>query len=179
MKALIFDTETTDLISNTLLADKHQPRVIEFFGQIVEDDGTILDNLEFRCNPGIVIPPKITEITGITNDDVKDEPPFAFFEPRIRKLMEQAQAVVAHNLSYDFTVMNMEMNRIQEAGLWPWPKIKICTVEETEHIKGHRLNLTSLHEHLFGVGFANAHSARHDVEALTRCWLQMRAIELV
>ena len=172
MRALLFDTETTDLIHNSLISDKTQPRIIEFYGHVIEDDGTVLDQLEFRCNPGIRIPPKITEITGISNADVNDKPPFRHRVPEIQRLMNWADAVVAHNLAYDYAVVNQEMKRMGSE--LKWPKIKVCTVQETEWFKGFRLSLSNLHEHLFGEGFENAHRAKNDVDALTRCWLHMR-----
>lgn len=179
MKVLLFDTETTDLIANSLLADNHQPRVIEFYGQVVDEaTGEVLHRCEFLCNPGIPVPALITKITGITTDDVKNEPPFRSFEKELRLLFSQADAAVAHNLKYDWQVLNMEFKR---NGLAPldWPPILICTVEETEWFKGHRLKLQDLHSHLFGENFADAHRARNDVEALTRCWLRMKEQELV
>jgi DNA polymerase-3 subunit alpha len=174
MRALIFDTETTDLISNSLLPEKHQPKVIEFFGHIVEDDGTVVRELEFLCNPGHRLEKITTDITGITNDMVADQPPFMAFEGDVRGLIGEADAVVAHNLSYDFDVVNFELKRCGTMDLVRWPRIRICTVQETEWFKGYRLNLSALHEHLFGVPFSGAHRARADVEALTRCYVELR-----
>jgi len=177
MKALLFDTETTDLISNTLRDLKHQPRVIEFFGHIVDDSGKVHAKLEFLCDPGIPLPPQITEITKLTDKDLKGKPAFSHYLPEIRALMSKAEAVVAHNLAYDFRVLNFEFARAGKEA--KWPVRRICTVAETEYMKGFRLNLTALHEELFGEPFANAHRARDDVAALTRCWLELRKREIV
>lgn len=174
MRALIFDTETTDLISNTVLAEKHQPKVIEFFGQIVEDDGTVVRELEFLCNPGHKLEKVTTDITGIKDEQVRDQPPFSHFEAQVRSLIGEADAVVAHNLSYDFNMINFELQRCGTMELVQWPKIRICTVQETEWFKGYRLNLSALHEHLFGEPFTGAHRARVDVQALTRCYVELR-----
>lgn len=174
MRALIFDTETTDLISNSLLPEKHQPKIIEFFGHIVEDDGTVIRELDFLCNPGHRLEKITTDITGITNDMVADKPPFLAFEAEVRGLIGEADAIVAHNLSYDFDVVNFEFKRCGTMDQARWPKIRICTVQETEWFKGHRLSLSALHEHLFGEPFSGAHRARVDVAALTRCYLELR-----
>jgi DNA polymerase III epsilon subunit-like protein len=175
MKALIFDTEATQLVTNSLVKEQHQPRIIEFFGQIVDDEGTIHEELEFMCNPGISIPEKVTEITGIKDEDVAGAQPFATFAGQVKEIIERADAVVAHNLSYDWFVVNQEMDR--NGVKVDWPKIRICTVEETEWIKGFRLNLSALHEHLFDEPFSGAHRAREDVGALTRCYLELRRLE--
>jgi DNA polymerase III epsilon subunit-like protein len=172
MKALIFDTETTDLISNSLLADNHQPRVIEFFGQLVDvPKGKVLDVLEFTCNPGIPIPKKVTEITGLTDADVRDSPPFPEYASAVEALLAKAGAAVAHNLSYDLQVLGFEFRRMKRE--LKWPPAMICTVQETQFLKGMRLSLSNLHLTLFGEEFKGAHRARQDVEALTRCFLEM------
>lgn len=55
-----------------------------------------------------------------------------------------------------------------------WPERLVCTVEATEHLKGHRLSLTKLYEHLFpGENFPGAHRAKADVQALVRCYVEM------
>jgi hypothetical protein len=46
-----------------------------------------------------------------------------------------------------------------------WPD-KICTVEQTVHLKGYRVSLSVLHETLFGMPFTGAHRAKVDVSAL-------------
>jgi DNA polymerase III epsilon subunit-like protein len=89
----------------------------------------------------------------------------------LKKFIEGHDEVVAHNLSYDKSMVDCEMKR---AGLTvDWPEL-ICTVEATEHIKGHRLNLTSLHELLMGEAFSGAHRAEADVRALANCFRALR-----
>jgi DNA polymerase III epsilon subunit-like protein len=78
--------------------------------------------------------------------------------------------VIAHNLSYDRDMLNIEFQRLGHFIAWP---PGLCTVEQSVHYKGYRLNLTGLHEYLFGQPFAGAHRARPDVEALTRCCVEM------
>lgn len=174
MRVTILDTETTDLITNSLISDEHQPRVKEFYAIQTDDNEVNLGELEFMCNPGVPIPPESTKITGITDAMVKNEPPFPEFNERVRDFIESAEAVVAHNVSYDRDVIDMEFKR---AGLEPicWPKL-ICTVEETEWLKGYRLNLTALHMELFNETFPEAHRAKQDVWALKRCYHHMRTM---
>jgi DNA polymerase-3 subunit alpha len=174
MRSLIFDTETTELIANSLLPDLHQPRIVEFFGHVVEDDGTVLDELEFMCNPGVPIPEESAKITGIKSEDVQNLPPFKEFEGKVRSLIGGATAIVGHNLAFDWDVLNLELKRTGTLEMVRWPAIRICTVEETEWFKGFRLSLSGLHEHLFGSPFEGAHRAKNDVQALTRCFLELR-----
>ena len=50
---------------------------------------------------------------------------------------------------------------------------RVCTVQKTMHFQQRRLTLTNLHQELFGVPFEGAHRARHDVEALFRCYEEL------
>lgn len=171
MRALIFDTETSDLIGNSLLADRHMPHIIEFYGCIVNEEGDVVEELDFLCKPPQPISETTTRITGITQEDVKDAPPFSHFADKVFELIESADTVVAHNLSYDKEVVNVEAKRLGREVAWPVDLV--CTVEQTEHLKGHRLSLSALHEYLFGEPFTGAHRARVDVEALAQCYLEL------
>lgn len=173
MRAFIFDTETTGLVKNSLIPLASQPRIIEFFGQTVDDEtGQVIEEIEFFCNPGIDLPPEITRITGIKPEDIKGAPQFAGFCGKVQEAIEGADAVVAHNLSFDMALVEADCLRCSANPAWP--ARLICTVEQTEWIKGHRLSLTDLHQYLFDEPFKGAHRARHDVEALTRCYLELR-----
>lgn len=173
MKCFIYDVETTGLVKNSLIPIQSQPRIIELFGHTVEDStGEVLDELEFFCTPGIDLDPMITRITGIKPEDLKDANPFRFYSQRVCQMIAAADAVVAHNLSFDMALVEADCQRCM---LLPdWPARLVCTVEATEWIKGHRLSLGALHEELFGEPFKGAHRARTDVEALTRCYLELR-----
>lgn len=170
MRSLLLDTETTDLITNSLQPLERQPRIIEFFGlslMELEEGGT----LGFRCNPGIKIPEVVTNITGITDAMVADEPPFSTHAADVKRLIEAHDEVVAHNLSYDKAVIDIEMKR---CGLTvDWPEL-ICTVEQSIHYKGFRLSLAALYEFLFKENFTGAHRAETDVRAMARCFIEMR-----
>lgn len=171
MRTLVFDTETTDLISNSLLSEKHQPQIIEFCGLVYDDQAQELEGLEFFCDPGKPLPDEVTRITGIKAEDLRGAPRFEAVADRIVALIESADSVVAHNLSYDMAVVDFELARLGRRARWPADRV--CTVEQTEHLKGHRLKLADLHALLFGEPFAGAHRARVDVEALARCYHEL------
>jgi DNA polymerase III epsilon subunit-like protein len=173
MRALIFDTETTGLVGNSLLNTDQQPRILEFFGHIVERDGTVLEELEFMCNPGVPVTSEITRITGIKSEDVKGLPGFREYAPQLARLLGKAEAMVAHNLAFDYAVTRYEFERLNIHV--QWPLVRICTVAETEWMLGRRMKLIELHEALFGEPFTGAHRARTDVEALTRCYVELCA----
>jgi len=171
-RVCVFDTETTGLVANSLIRDDQLPNITEFYGAIINEAGETVEVLESLINPGRPISDEIVRITGITDELVKDAPRFPEFSPQLAEFIESADAVVAHNLSYDMFVVESEMSR---AGMGiKWPVVRICTVEATEWMKGFRLSLTMLHEELFGEAFASAHRARTDVEALVRVFNELR-----
>lgn len=171
-KTLVFDTETTALVANSLISEKHQPHIIEFYGCIVDESGAVTKELDFLCDPGVPVTDEITRITGIKPSDVKGQSSFKDRAKEVHELICEADSVVAHNLSFDMSVVDSEFSRIGAST--SWPKIRVCTVEETEWFKGYRLSLSALHEHLFGKAFAGAHRAKVDVMALVRCFNELR-----
>lgn len=172
MKALIFDCETTGLIKNRLVPLDQQPRIIELFMHLVDNQsGETLEELEFFCDPGIQIDSIITRITGIKPEQLRGQPAFRNFAPQVVEMIGKADALVAHNLSFDMAMVENDLKRAGHEA--KWNHRLICTVEQTEWIRGHRLNLSALHEELFGEPFAGAHRARVDVDALTRCFLEL------
>jgi DNA polymerase-3 subunit alpha (Gram-positive type) len=168
---LIFDTETTDLVHNSLRPLGKQPKLIEFFGLRLNRDMEEIGAIQQLINPGIPIPEEITKITSITNDMVKEAPMVHEVISDLVKIIENNDTVVAHNLSYDMSIMNFEGLRCG----WQikWPKHLVCTVEATEWMKGHRLKLASLYEELFGETFENAHRAENDVRATARIFVEL------
>lgn len=175
MLVCAFDTETTDLFPNSLVNEKHMPRVIEFYGEIFDDQtGETVKELEFLCHPGHKLEAITTKITGLTDADLVGKQPFASHALEVIDLINAAEGATAHNLSYDRDVVEVELRRISKEGLLKWPSQMICTVEETVHFKGHRLKLSDLHEHLFGEPFEGAHRAKVDVKAQIRCYLELK-----
>lgn len=182
MKALIFDTETTDLLERTHLINLNkQPYITEFYGSIVDlTNGELISEYDTLIKVPVELKEKIVKITGITNDMLVDQHPFSFHAPSIKAFIETegVDIAIAHNLSFDLEMLQVEFERLGMEV--KWPKRKVCTVEATIFFKGFRLNLQGLHEYLFGTKFAEAHRAKHDVGALTRCSLELyRRGELV
>jgi len=179
MKACIFDTETTGLIKNRTLKLDKQPSIIEFYGCIVnlktgkvskEFDTFIKPPKPLADKPAFGEKKTITEITGITNEMLEGAPTFFEVAPQIIKLFSGTDVGIAHNASFDKEMISIEMER---AGFsLKWPRL-ICTVEQTVAIKGIRLSLSALHLELFDEEFKGAHRAKVDVQALTRCCVEL------
>lgn len=169
MKALIWDTETTGLVK-PLLPPEKQPEIIEYFGAMYE---FVLKKKPKRSKPlHILFKPKgkiseeITRITGIKPEDVAHAKGFEVEGPKAFKHLESAPLVIGHNVKFDRDMIEIEAARLGYK--MKWPRL-MCTIEQTMHLKGYRLNLNALHTELIGQPFEGAHRAEVDVEAVARC----------
>ena len=176
MRTLVFDTETTGLVKNMLQPLDRQPHIIEFFALSLDSAGNELEKFHYLFNPGVRLENIITEITGITSEMLKNEKPFSVIAQHLLELIEVHDEVVAHNLSFDMAMIDIEMKRCGKKVKWP---NLICTVEATEYIKGHRLSMSALHDMLFDERFDGAHRAENDVRALARCFNELRKMGVV
>jgi DNA polymerase-3 subunit epsilon len=171
MIAVLYDTETTGLISNHTVKMTHQPHVIEFYGCLVDlKKEKIKQELNLLIKPPIKIEQEITNITSITDETVKNAPSFDKVSNDIFKFLEDAPLLIAHNASYDKEIIDLEAERLKRTIKWPR---MICTVEQTVSLKGTRLSLSDLYKTLFGEPFAGAHRAEADVKALLRCCVEL------
>jgi DNA polymerase III alpha subunit (gram-positive type) len=175
MKYLLFDTETTDLIANLLRPLPKQPKIFEFFGIVLEEtEEEWIEHLRFHrmWNPGEELKPKVTEITKVTNEMLAGKPKITKKDVQeLQQLFNSVDAIVAHNVTYDINVVTFEFLRQGESPIFPRA---ICTVEATEHFKGHRLRLADLYTYLFEETFEGAHRAEQDVDAMVRCFIELK-----
>ena len=169
MQIAIFDTETTGLLLSEPADIKLQPYIIEFSGVVINEDFTLLRELETFIRPPFkTLPEEITKITGIKSEQLENEPPFLAVYPLLAYFFTGIDILVAHNLPFDKGMLANELTRIEKLTQFPWPRHNICTVEKTFHINGYRLNLQRLHAEMTGSGFKDAHRAKNDVYALVR-----------
>ncbi len=166
---IIFDTETTGLVLTDVTSLSKQPRIIEFAAVKVDSKLKVVDEIDFMCNPGIEISPKITQITGITNDDLKDKEPFAAHYSELCDFFLGERSLLTHNAPFDVALLKFDLMRIDKVLQFPWPHKHICTIKETRHLKGKALKLINLYEMAMGKKLAQTHRAMDDVEALLDC----------
>jgi DNA polymerase III alpha subunit (gram-positive type) len=180
MIILALDTETTGLMESRLLPLDLQPYIIQFCGIVFDlDSANEIDRYVTFIKPPRLdaITEKITQVTRISALDVKDAPSWYEVATKIKTMIESVSAVAAHNLSYDKSMIDIEMERIGKDIVWP--ERMICTVNSTIYLTGERLNLSRLHEELMGEKFQDAHRADIDTEALVRCLVKMNAMEMI
>ena len=189
LQVIVFDTETTGLLK-TKSSDIHdQPQIIEYYGMRVvhRADGIIEKVAEFETyfKPAKTFDEAIiTKITGISNAMVKDAPSFFDKHKELLEFYKGAHRMVAHNCAFDDAMVKNEFLRLAtdemitvdefNAAIDQIQEMKrLCTVQKTMFFQQRRLTLTNLHQELFGVPFEGAHRARHDVEALFRCYEEL------
>nr|WP_184311102.1 PolC-type DNA polymerase III [Anaerosolibacter carboniphilus] len=89
---VVFDIETTGLSS------KHDK--ITEIGAVKVFEGKIVDHFNMLVNPARPIPPNIVELTGITDEMVKDQPKIEEVLPEFLEFVGD-NPVVAHNAGFD------------------------------------------------------------------------------
>lgn len=91
--------------------DPLKDRVTEV-GIIIFEDGTVVERWNQLVNPGRPIPAEVTQVTGITDEDVAEMPSFAEIADEIVKRVEH-EYLLAYNATYDVQVMRAELGRLQ------------------------------------------------------------------
>jgi DNA polymerase-3 subunit alpha len=183
---LVFDTETTGLPRNfnaPITDVENWPRVVQLAWQIHDADGVLVEQKDFLIKPvGFNIPIKAEEIHGISTalaDLAGEELSDVLF--LFRKAIEKVDFVVGHNVNFDINVMGCEYVRNQEETPFTIPVLDTCT-EKTATLcqlpggRGGKFKLPTLSElyrFLFNESFSEAHNATADVEATTRCFLEL------
>lgn len=175
MKAFVFDFETTGLVLHPDAKDKVQPRIIEIGAVILNSKGKIEESMSQIVNPGMLIEPVITKITGLTDEDLKEQPPIGEFLPALLTMLAKCDVMIAHNLAFDKAMLELELARNQvhlrqrqQVHTPRWPRLEICTVQEYKELWGRRPKLTELYEHICGEPLKQTHRALDDVLALAR-----------
>ena len=162
---IIFDLETTGLPkaegSDLIL----QPKIIEFGAVKLDGDFHETDKLEFFVNPGVQLDPKITKITGITDDMLKDEKPFIAYYKILAEWFCGEKILVAHNLPFDRKVLRFELERYDKLTKFPWPYEHLCTVEIGESVWGKKRKLGEIYSEITGKEHKGAHRSIADVRA--------------
>jgi DNA polymerase-3 subunit alpha len=184
---LIFDTETTGLpkkwtapISDT----DNWPRAIQIAWQLHDDMGKLIDHQDYLIKPeGFNIPYDAEKIHGISTALAEKEgTDLKEVLLKFNEALKQAKFVVGQNVGFDINIMGCEFYRLSIASpMTQMPILDTCTEITAEMLKlpggrGGRFKLptlTELHEFLFNEKFVEAHNATADVEATTRCFLEL------
>ena len=103
-RPLVFiDLETTGLSTT-------RDRIVELAIIRVTPGGDVLERVR-QFNPGVPIPPDATEIHGITDEDVADEPPFAARARSLVKLLKGCDLAGFNIRRFDLPMLLEELRR--------------------------------------------------------------------
>lgn len=117
-KFVVVDIETTGH------SPKNGDRIIQF-AAVTIIDGMITNTYSTYINPEIPIPPFITELTGIHDEDVASAPIFYEVAEEIFRILD-GHAFVAHNAHFDWNFLQEELN------LNGFPNVKCPIIDTVE-----------------------------------------------
>ena len=184
---LIFDTETTGLPKNwnaPFTDIDNWPRCVQIAWQLHDKYGELIEQKDFLIKPeGYNIPYDVEQVHGISTQLAEEKGEDLETVLRLfNEVLAKSTFVVGQNVKFDLNIMGCEFHRMELAtNLNDLPVLDTCT-EITANlcqIKGGRggkfkyPTLTELHQFLFQAPFGEAHNATADVEATTRCFLEL------
>ncbi|WP_339703088.1 DNA polymerase III subunit alpha [uncultured Marixanthomonas sp.] len=184
---LIFDTETTGLPKrwNAPVTDTDNwPRCIQIAWQLHDAMGNVIEHQDYLIQPdGFTIPFDAEKIHGISTELAQQKGiPLAEVAEKFAEALSKTKFVVGQNVGFDLNIMGAEFHRLEMHNPLPQlPVLDTCTETTAQlcQIPGGRggkfklPTLTELHEFLFNEAFGEAHNATADVEATTRCFLEL------
>ncbi|AWA28939.1 DNA polymerase III subunit alpha [Flavobacterium magnum] len=184
---LIFDTETTGLPKRwdaPITDTSNWPRCVQIAWQLHDDMGRLIDHQDYLIRPeGFNIPYDAERIHGISTELAQQQGvPLAEVLEKFNTALSGAKFIVGQNIGFDVNIMGCEFHRFGvESAMGGMPVLDTCTEVTASLLKlpggrGGKFKLptlTELHQYLFHVPFAEAHNATADVEATTRCFLEL------
>jgi DNA polymerase-3 subunit alpha (Gram-positive type) len=167
---VVFDIETTGFSS---VNDK----IIEI-GAVKIKNGEIIDSFNEFVNPGIKIPYKITELTGITNGMVSNAETIGEILPKFMEFSKEA-VLVAHNAPFDMSFIKKNCYDLGlEVDNPVMDTIPLCKFLYTD-LKRYKLNVVAKY---LGISLENHHRAVDDAKAtgeiLLCCFSELKEKEI-
>ena len=160
---VVYDLETTGIQAN-------YTEIIEIAACKVRN-GVIIDEFDTYVNPRKEIPEKITELTSITNDDVRNAP---YIEEALENFRNfySGCIMVAQNASFDNSHLYRNLKKIgyTDKNLPTIDTLQLARVKYNTKLK--KFNLDALCK-LFGVTLENHHRAIYDARATAEVFIKM------
>jgi len=158
---IVLDIETTGL-------DANNDRITEI-GAVKIVGKEIVDYFHTLVNPGIPIPPRIVELTGITDEMVKDAPTIENVLTKFRYFCGDA-ALVAHNAPFDIGFIKEKAKAIDWEIINPIVDTLTLSRELLTDLKSHKLDLVAKH---MGIRLENHHRAVDDARATAEIFIKL------
>ncbi|MGG3453304.1 ATP-dependent DNA helicase DinG [Paenibacillus rhizolycopersici] len=164
MKYAVLDFETT--------GNQSSDEIIQVGLAIIEPDKTISQVYRSFVKPGVPIPPFITGLTGITEEDVKDAPELDEVMVEMVPLLNDV-VLVGHNVAFDF---NFLQSALDKTGYLPFTGRILDTMD---FLKILFPSLTSYQLGLVAAEFEVEHDRPHqaDSDALATALIFLKCLE--
>ena len=171
-RLVIFDTETTGL-------QYSRDEIIEFAAVVVEQqDGQAVIVEEYdqliSLSPGGFIPPKIVELTGITNEDVRQKGiPKTRLCCDIARMIQGKTLLLAYNAHFDLSFLYYLLLRDGDPMILKGKdKLDLLTVYKDRHAYPHKL-CNAIEVYGLSDQVVNSHRAVDDVIATVAVMIEM------
>lgn len=159
----LVDVETTG-------KDASADRVVEV-GVVIARGGEIVDRKNWLVNPGRPIPKEASEVHKITDEDVKDAPPFERIAAEVAAALAGC-IPAAYNAAFDRAFIASELGRagmsLRKDVEWLDPLVWARELQQGERSRA----LGEVAARL-GIALENAHRASDDAEAALRVLLAL------
>lgn len=159
---IIFDVETTGLNFN-------EDRLTEI-GAVKLKNMQIVDQFDIFVNPEMDIPQNITELTGITNDMVKDAPKTKEALEKFFNFCGENPVLVAHNAHFDTTMINNSCKRVGLHMDYTYIDTLVLAQSIVTEISRYKLNYLAKY---FKLGKFNHHRACDDAYMLAKVYMEL------
>jgi len=160
---VVFDLETTGA--------KSPPCRVTEIGAYRVKNGRITEEFQTLVNPETLIPTFISQLTGITNQMVRNAPKFREVAADFLDFIGDS-VLVAHNAQFDMRFLNHEIGRIYTDYRVGNPHL--CTVRLSRrllpHVENHRLKTLADY---FSVGLVHHHRAAPDAHATAHIFVNL------
>lgn len=171
---IFFDTETTGLIDNEGLPLAQQPEIIEIGALRVDGPASVqrgelvvLEEFSTFVRPkALPLPPIITKITGIRDEDLVEAPLFIEVYSALARFFgkEAGEEMLAHNARFDLMMLVFELRRYAKEHAFPY----CCRCTDTKAFWPGKL--ADWGRKVKGDQFVQPHRALDDARLLAECY---------
>lgn len=186
-KYLIFDTETTGLLSDRYIDPDNcdtskEPHPVQLAWLLLDADFKLVNQVNYIIKQNCSIPSAAANIHGISTSTMKKEgvlPTEAY--SKFIKDVDQATDIIGHNIEFDLSILKIDFRRNDiDINIFN-KKNEICTMKSSTNIvklnNGKFPKLNELYGFLFynriDLSFEGQHNAMNDVLLTAKCHEQL------